>query len=132
MAARMKNFLDQTSGLWVQDKVVGGVVTSTGSQHGGEETTIQSTHTVLLRLGTAIIRLPCSFKGQMRMDEITDSLPCGASMLAGEGERQPSANELNGARYRGRHVAEVTRAIVLGRRHLLPQTTRSSTTSSTS
>jgi len=110
MAAQMKNFLDQTGGLWFEDKLVGkvgSVFTSTGSQHGGQETTIQSTHTVLLHLGMVIVGLPYSFKGQMKMDEITGGSPYGASTLAGEGERQPSVNELDGARFQGKHVAEI-------------------------
>lgn len=110
MAAQMKNFLDQTGGLWSGDKLVGkvgSVFTSTGSQHGGQESTILSTHTVLLHLGMVVVGLPYSFKGQLRMDEVTGGTPYGASTLAGEGERQPSANELDGARFQGRHVASI-------------------------
>jgi NAD(P)H dehydrogenase (quinone) len=127
MAAQMKNFLDQTGGLWFQDKLVGkvgSVFTSTGSQHGGQESTIRSTHTVLLHLGMVVVGLPYSFKGQMRMDEITGGSPYGASTLADDGhggDRRPSANELDGARYQGRHVAEAARAVVLGRGRLLAQ-----------
>ena len=121
MAAQMKNFLDRTGGLWSQDKLVGkigSVFTSTGSQHGGQESTILSAHVVLLHLGMVIVGLPYSFKGQMRMDEITGGSPYGASTLAengNHGDRQPSANELDGARYQGRHVAEVALAMALGR-----------------
>jgi NAD(P)H dehydrogenase (quinone) len=78
MAAQMKNFLDQAGGLWAQDKLVGkvgSVFTSTGSQHGGQESTILSAHVVLLHLGMVIVGLPYSFKGQMRMDEITGGSP---------------------------------------------------------
>jgi NAD(P)H dehydrogenase (quinone) len=110
MAAQMKNFLDQAGGLWAEDRLVGkvgGVFTSTGSQHGGQETTIVSTHTVLLHLGMVVVGLPYSFKGQLRMDEVTGGSPYGATTLAGEGERAPSANELAGARFQGRHVAEI-------------------------
>jgi NAD(P)H dehydrogenase (quinone) len=124
MAAQMKNFLDQTGGLWFQDKLVGkigSVFTSTGSQHGGQESTILSAHIVLLHLGMVIVGLPYSFKGQMRMDEITGGSPYGASTLAGEGDRQPSANELSGARFQGRHVAEVAMALTRGRRELQPE-----------
>lgn len=122
MAAQMKNFLDQAGGLWFEDRLVGkvgSVFTSTGSQHGGQETTIQSTHTVLLHLGMLIVGLPYSFKGQMRMDEITGGSPYGASTLADDGtggDRQPSANELEGARFQGRHVAEIAAALAAGRR----------------
>jgi NAD(P)H dehydrogenase (quinone) len=125
MAAQMKNFLDRTGGLWLQDKLVGkigSVFTSTGSQHGGQESTILSAHVVLLHLGMVIVGLPYSFKGQLRMDEITGGSPYGASTLAEDGnhgDRRPTANELDGARFQGRHVAEVARAMALGRRQWL-------------
>ena len=119
MAAQMKNFLDQTGALWMGDKLVGkvgSVFTSTASQHGGQESTILSTHTVLLHLGMVLVGLPYSFKGQLRMDEITGSSPYGASTLAsGDGSRQPSANELDAARFQGRHVAEIAAALARGR-----------------
>src|SRR5690606_23784306 len=98
---------------------VGSVFTSTGSQHGGQETTIQSTHTVFLHLGMLVVGLPYSFKGQLRMDEVTGGSPYGASTLADDGaggDRQPSDNELEGARFQGRHVAGIARALVAGRR----------------
>ena len=111
MAGQMKNFLDQTGALWAQGRLigkVGSVFTSTATQHGGQETTITSTHSVLLHHGMVIVGLPYSFQGQMRMDEITGGSPYGASTLAGgDGSRQPSANELDGARFPGRHVAEI-------------------------
>jgi NAD(P)H dehydrogenase (quinone) len=120
MAAQMKNFLDRAGGLWAEDRLVGkvgSVFTSTGSQHGGQEATLLSAQIVLLHLGMIIVGLPYTFKGQLRMDEITGGTPYGASTLAGEGERRPSANELEGARFQGRHVAMVARAMVLaGRR----------------
>jgi NAD(P)H dehydrogenase (quinone) len=122
MASQMKNFLDQAGALWAEDKLVGkvgSVFTSTGSQHGGQESTILSAHVVLLHLGMVVVGLPYSFKGQMRMDEITGGSPYGASTLADDGnngDRQPSANELEGARFQGRHVAEVAAAMRLGRR----------------
>ncbi len=121
MAAQMKNFLDQAGGIWARDALVGrigSVFTSTGSQHGGQESTILATHTVLLHLGIVIAGLPYSFKGQMRMDEITGGSPYGASTLADDGnggDRQPSHNELEGARFQGRHVAELAMALVAGR-----------------
>jgi NAD(P)H dehydrogenase (quinone) len=117
MAAQMKNFLDQAGGLWFQDRLVGkvgSVFTSTGSQHGGQESTILATHIVLMHLGMIVVGLPYSFKGQSRMDEITGGSPYGASTLADDGSggyREPSANELAGARYQGRHVAEVAAAM---------------------
>jgi len=111
MTAQMKNFLDQTGGLWAQDKLVGkvgSVFTSTATQHGGQESTVLSTHTVLLHLGMVIVGLPYSFKGLVKGDEITGGTPYGASTLAGmAGERQVSANELDGARFQGRHVARI-------------------------
>ena len=119
MAAQMKNFLDQTGGLWFQDKLVGKVgsaFTSTGSQHGGQETTLQSTHTVMLHLGMVIVGLPYSFKGQLLMSEVTGGTPYGASTLASgddDSDRQPSANELDGARFQGRHVARIAAALAM-------------------
>lgn len=111
MAAQMKNFLDQTGGLWAQGKLVGkvgSVFTSTATQHGGQESTILSTHVVLLHQGMVIVGLPYSFAGQMRLDEITGGSPYGASTIAAsDGSRQPSENELDGARFQGRHVAGI-------------------------
>lgn len=117
MAAQMKNFLDQAGGLWARDALVGkvgSVFTSTGSQHGGQESTILSTHTVLLHLGMVIVGLPYTFKGQLRMEEITGGSPYGASTLADDGhggDRQPSANEREAAPYQGMHVARIARAL---------------------
>lgn len=111
MAAQMKNFLDQTGGLWFAGKLVGkvgSVFTSTATQHGGQESTILSTHTVLLHHGMIIVGLPYSWQGQMKLDEVTGGSPYGASTIAGgDGSRQPSANELEGARFQGKHVAEI-------------------------
>ena len=107
----MKNFLDQTGGLWMQGKLigkVGSVFTSTASQHGGQESTILSTHTVLLHHGMVIVGLPYSFQGQMGVKDVTGGSPYGATTIAdGDGSRQPSENELNGARFQGRHVAAI-------------------------
>ncbi|AGK59346.1 WrbA protein, flavodoxin-like domain, trp repressor-binding protein [Hyphomicrobium denitrificans 1NES1] len=111
MPAQMKNFLDQTGGLWAGGKLigkVGSVFTSTATQHGGQESTILSTHIVLLHQGMVIVGLPYSFQGQMGVQEITGSSPYGASTIAaGDGSRQPSANELAGAHFQGRHVAQI-------------------------
>jgi len=119
MASQMKNFIDQTGGLWANDKLVGklgSVFTSTESQHGGQESTILATHVVLLHLGMIIVGLPYTFKGQLRMDEISGGSPYGASTLAGDGGgRQPSNNELEAARFQGRHVAETAAALLRGR-----------------
>lgn len=111
MAAQMKNFLDQTGGLWAKGALVGkvaSVFTSTATQHGGQESTILSTHTVLLHHGMVIVGLPYSFQGQMGVSEVMGNSPYGASTIAaGDGSRQPSAVELDGARFQGRHVAEI-------------------------
>lgn len=111
MPAQMKSFLDQTGGLWMKGALigkVGGVFTSTATQHGGQESTILSTHTVLLHHGMVIAGLPYSFQGQMGLDEITGGSPYGASTIAGgDGSRQPSENELAGARFQGRHIAGI-------------------------
>ncbi|MBK1622796.1 NAD(P)H:quinone oxidoreductase [Afifella marina] len=111
MCSQMKNFWDQTGGLWASGALVGkvgAVFTSTGTQHGGQETTITSTQVMLLHQGFVIVGLPYSFQGLTKMDEITGGSPYGASTLAAaDGSRQPSANELEGARFQGRHVAEI-------------------------
>lgn len=111
MPGQMKNFLDQTGGLWMKGALigkVGSVFTSTATQHGGQESTILSTHTVLLHHGMVIVGLPYSFQGQMKLDEVTGGSPYGATTIAGgDGSRQPSENELAGARFQGRHVATI-------------------------
>jgi NAD(P)H dehydrogenase (quinone) len=116
MCAQMRNFLDMTGGLWVKGALVGkvgSVFTSTGTQHGGQETTITSFHSTLLHQGMILVGLPYSFPGLTKMDEITGGSPYGASTLAGaDGSRQPSANELDGARYQGNHVAQITAKLV--------------------
>ena len=99
------------AGCGLQGKLigkVGSVFASSATQHGGQESTILSFHTTLLHQGMVIVGLPYSFAGQMNMDEITGGSPYGATTLAaGDGSRQPSANELDGARFQGRHVAEI-------------------------
>jgi len=111
MAAQMKNFLDQTGGLWFTGKLVGkvgSVFASTATQHGGQESTILSTHTVLLHHGMVIVGLPYAWQGQMKLDEVTGGSPYGATTIAGgDGSRKPSANELEGARWQGAHVARI-------------------------
>jgi NAD(P)H dehydrogenase (quinone) len=89
------------------------VFTSTGTQHGGQETTITSFHSTLLHQGMILVGLPYAFPGLTKMDEITGGSPYGASTLAGaDGSRQPSANELDGAHYQGKHVAQITARLV--------------------
>jgi NAD(P)H dehydrogenase (quinone) len=111
MTAQMKSFLDQAGGLWAQGKLVGkvgSVFTSSGTQHGGQESTILTFHPVLLHLGMIIVGLPYSFQGQAGVTEVMGNSPYGASTIAGgDGSRQPSAVELDGARYQGRHVAQI-------------------------
>lgn len=111
MAAQMRNFLDQTGGLWFAKALVGkvgSVFVSTASQHGGQETTITSFHTTLLHHGMVIVGLPYTFGGNSEMGEISGGTPYGASTLAGnDGSRMPSANELAGARFQGAHVATI-------------------------
>lgn len=115
MAAQMRNFLDQTGGLWVKGALigkVGSVFTSTGTQHGGQETTITSFHTTLLHHGMVIVGVPYSCQELTTMTEITGGSPYGAGTLAGsDGSRQPSENELAIARFQGRHVAEIARKL---------------------
>jgi NAD(P)H dehydrogenase (quinone) len=112
MCAQMRNFLDQTGGLWAKGALigkVGSVFASTGTQHGGQETTITSFHTTLLHHGMIIVGVPYSCQGLTNMAEITGGTPYGATTLAGaDGSRQPSANELAIARFQGQHVAEIT------------------------
>ncbi len=120
MAAQMRNFLDQTGGLWMQGKLIGkigSVFTSTATQHGGQETTITSFHSTLLHQGFIILGVPYSCQELLNMDEMTGGSPYGAATLAKpDGSRRPSANELAIARFQGRHVADVTAALVRGRR----------------
>ncbi len=115
MCAQMRNFLDQTGGLWMSGALVGkigSVFTSTATQHGGQETTITSFHTTLLHHGMIIVGVPYAEARLMKMDEITGGTPYGASTLAaGDGSRQPSENELAIARFQGRHVAELARRL---------------------
>jgi len=111
MCAQMRNFLDQTSGLWLKGSLigkVGSVFTSSATQHGGQETTIVGFHTTLLHHGMVIVGVPYSEQRQMRIDEITGGSPYGASTITGgDGSRQPSENELAIARFQGQHVAGV-------------------------
>ncbi len=111
MSAQMRNFLDQTGGLWAKGALigkVGSVFASTASQHGGQETTITSFHTSLLHHGMLIVGLPYSWPGNSTMDEISGGTPYGATTIAGgDGSRLPSDNELEGARFQGQHVAQI-------------------------
>ena len=110
MNSQMAAFLDQAGGLWARGALngkVGGAFTSTATQHGGQETTLFSIITNLLHFGMVIVGLDYGFAGQMKLDEITGGSPYGATTIAaGDGSRQPSENELAGARYQGRRIAE--------------------------
>lgn len=111
MSSQMANFLDQAGGLWARGALngkVGGAFTATATQHGGQELTLFSILTNLMHFGLITVGLPYSFQGQMRMDEITGGSPYGATTLTdGDGSRQPSENELAGARYQGMHIAQI-------------------------
>jgi NAD(P)H dehydrogenase (quinone) len=111
MCGQMRQFLDATGQLWAQGALVGkvgSVFTSSATQHGGQESTILSFHISLLHHGFVIVGLPYAFQGQMRIDEITGGSPYGASTIAGgSGERMPSENELDAARFQGSHVAQI-------------------------
>ena len=113
MCGQMRQFMDATGPLWADGSLIGkigSVFTSTGSQHGGQESTILSFHITLLHQGMLIAGLPYSFTGQTRNDEITGGSPYGISTVAGtEGDRAPTENELEGARFQGRHVAQLAK-----------------------
>ncbi len=115
MCAQMRNFLDQTGGLWARNALVGkvgSVFTSSATQHGGQETTITSFHTTLLHHGMVIVGLPYSETRQTTMDEISGGSPYGASTIAGgDGSRMPSENELAMARFQGRYVATIAKKL---------------------
>jgi len=111
MPSQMAAFLDQAGGLWARGELngkVGAAFTSTASQHGGQEVTLFSMLTNLLHFGMILVGLPYSFQGQLKLDEVTGGSPYGATTIAaGDGSRQPTANELAGATYQGKHVAEI-------------------------
>ncbi|DAB28268.1 MAG: NAD(P)H:quinone oxidoreductase, type IV [Sulfurimonas sp. RIFOXYD12_FULL_33_39] len=116
MCGQMRQFLDATGGLWMKGSLVGkvgSVITSSNTQHGGQESTILSFHTTLLHHGMVIVGLPYTFQGQMSMDSITGCSPYGASTIAGgNGSRIPSENELAGARFQGEHVARIAKKLM--------------------
>jgi NAD(P)H:quinone oxidoreductase type IV len=120
MAAQMRNFLDQTGGLWANGALVGKVgsaFTCTESQHGGHETTLVSFHKTLLHHGMIVVGVPYTEPRLTTMAEITGGTPYGATTLVGiDGSRQPSENELAIARFQGRHVAQITNTLVAGRK----------------
>jgi len=115
MASQMANFLDQAGGLWAKGALhgkVGGAFTSTATQHGGQETTLFSIITNLLHFGMVIVGLDYGHAGQMTLSEVTGGSPYGATTIAGgDGSRQPTENELVGARYQGRKIAETAKKL---------------------
>jgi len=119
MAAQMRNFLDQTGKLWMTGALagkVGSVFCSTATQHGGQETTLLSFIITLLHHGMIVVGVPYACSQLLNMSEISGGTPYGATTLAGpDGSRMPSENELTIAQYQGRHVAEITRALLAGR-----------------
>jgi NAD(P)H dehydrogenase (quinone) len=119
MASQMRNFLDQTGGLWARGALVGKIASafcSTASQHGGQETTLTSFHTTLLHHGMIIVGLPYTYKDLATMREVTGGTPYGASCITGAGPelRMPTALELDMCRFQGEHVAKITARMVAG------------------
>jgi NAD(P)H dehydrogenase (quinone) len=116
MCGQMRQFLDATGQLWANGSLVGkvgSVFTCSATQHGGQESTILTFHVTLLHHGFVVVGLPYAFQGQMRVDEITGGSPYGASTIAGgDGSRTPSENELEGARFQGKHVAEIASKLI--------------------
>jgi len=111
MCGQMRQFLDATGQLWANGSLigkVGSVFASSATQHGGQESTILTFHVTLLHQGFVIVGLPYAFQGQMRIDEVTGGSPYGATTIAGgDGSRMPSENELDAARFQGKHVATI-------------------------
>lgn len=111
VTSQLRSFMDQTGGLWFTGALVGkvgSVFTSSATQHGGQESTILSFIPTLLHHGMVVVGLPYAFQGQTGLDEIKGGSPYGASTITGgDGARFPSAVELEGARYQGRHVAGI-------------------------
>ncbi len=115
MASQMANFLDQAGGLWASGALngkVGGAFTATATQHGGQETTLFSLITNLMHFGLVVVGMDYGYQAQMRLDEVTGGSPYGATTITGgDGSRQPSQTELDGARYQGRRIAEVAQKL---------------------
>lgn len=111
VASQMRNFIDQTGGLWASGALlgkVGAAFTSSATQHGGQESTILTLIPTLLHHGMVVVGLPYAFAGQTGLEEIKGSSPYGASTITGgDGSRMPSEADLAGARYQGRHVAQI-------------------------
>lgn len=118
VTSQLRNFIDQTGGLWAKGALngkVGSVFVSSATQHGGQESTALSFIPTLMHLGMVVVGLPYAFQGQMGVDEVKGGTPYGASTITdGNGSRQPSAIELDGARFQGAHVARVAQALKAG------------------
>lgn len=118
VTSQMRNFIDQTGGLWAKGALngkVGSVFTASATQHGGQESTILTFIPTLMHLGLVVVGLPYAFQGQMGVTEVMGNSPYGASTITdGDGSRQPSAVELDGARFQGRYVAKVAAALKAG------------------
>ena len=114
-AAQMRQFWDQTGTMWAKGALVGkvgGAFASTATQHGGQETTLIGLIQTLLHHGLVVVGLPYAWQGQMTLDEISGGSPYGATTITGgDGSRQPSENELAGARWQGAHTAEVAKKL---------------------
>ena len=117
LCGQMQAYMDSTGGLWATGALVGkvgGAFVSTATQHGGQETTIRAFHTELLHHGFVIVGLPYAWQGQMGHEEVTGGTPYGASTVTGgKGERMPSENELEGARFQGKHTAEIAQKLAV-------------------
>ena len=115
MPSQMAAFLDQAGGLWAKGALIGkpaGVFTSSGTQHGGQESTILTFIPTLMHHGMVVVGLPYSFQGQMGVDEIVGGSPYGASTIAGgDGSRMPSQRDLDGVRFQARHLAEIAKKL---------------------
>lgn len=116
MCGQMRQFLDATGQLWANGSLigkVGSVFASSATQHGGQESTILTFHVTLLHQGFVIVGLPYAFQGQMRIDEVSGGSPYGATTIAGgDGSRMPSENEIEAARFQGKHVATIAAKLV--------------------
>jgi NAD(P)H dehydrogenase (quinone) len=109
--AQMSEFWARTTGLWKKGALigkVGGAMSSSATQHGGNESTLLAMHKTMLHHGMYIVGLPYSFQGQTDMSQPTGGSPYGATTMAGSDmSRQPSVNELDGAMFQGKHIAEI-------------------------
>jgi NAD(P)H dehydrogenase (quinone) len=110
-SSQLQAFFDSTGGLWAKGALIGkpaGTFVSTGTQHGGQETTLVSMHTFLLHHGMVVVGVPYAAQELSKMDDVTGGSPYGSGVLAGaDGSRQPSANELAIARFQGKHLAQI-------------------------